>query len=147
MTTGDVPFRKRRIIYVISAVILGLIAIFGIVVFTQTSQDLDATVKAEQLHGLLLDAGLPAPEVNVLADSLGRDGGFVCQDPSSPLIKARYQSSISNGATGPGSRPVIGDRDTVTAVELTIATYCPDRLGDYLERVQDMKFEDTTKTK
>ncbi|WP_225727762.1 MULTISPECIES: hypothetical protein [unclassified Nocardia] len=145
MTMRDVPFGKRRLIYLISAVLLGLMAIFGVVMFTETARDTDAAAKAQRLHDRLADAGLPAPEPRVIGDSLGRDGGLVCQDPSSPLIKARYQSAISNGADGPGSRPVIGDRDVAVAVELTIATYCPDRLGSYLNQVRDMKFDDTTK--
>ncbi|SUA75990.1 Uncharacterised protein [Nocardia otitidiscaviarum] len=77
------------------------------------------------MHARLLAAGLAAPDPRVIADSLGADGGLVCQDPSSPLVQARYQAAISNGATGPGARPVTWDRDLLAATALAIETYLP----------------------
>ncbi|WP_308188336.1 amino acid permease [Nocardia australiensis] len=122
-----------------------VLIVVGVIAFEGIHNDAEASTRAEQLHDRLVDAGIPAPQPRVIADTLGRDGGLVCQDPSLPLIKARYQASVSNGASGPGNRPIIGDRDVATAVELAIATYCPDRLGEYLDQVQDMKFDNTTK--
>lgn len=61
------------------------------------------------------------------------------------MIKAKYQASITNGAAGPGQRPVIGPRDITEAVALTIATYCPDRLQDCLSHLETLKLDDTTK--
>ncbi|WP_280234778.1 hypothetical protein [Nocardia cyriacigeorgica] len=145
MTTGDAPDRKRRIIYITTIVLLCTFALFGLAQFDRIRDDHQADVLAEQLHDQLVAAGLPAPDPQIIANSLGRDGGLVCQDPSSALIKARYQQSITTGAGGPGQRPVIGPTDMVRAVELAIATYCPERLGDYLNQVGDMKFDDTTK--
>ncbi|MFE3758319.1 hypothetical protein ACFXO9_28795 [Nocardia tengchongensis] len=109
------PERTRRLVYIAVAVVLAAVAV----------------------------AGLAAPDPTTIADSLGADGGLVCQDPSSPLIKARYRASISNGATGPGSRPVIADDDVLKATALAIATYCPDELASYLKNVGDLKTGDT----
>ncbi|MBW0272479.1 hypothetical protein ATM97_20055 [Nocardia sp. MH4] len=145
MTTGDAPYRKRRWIYITTGVLLVVFALIGLLTFSEIRENTQATAKAEQLHNNLLAAGLPAPEPNVIADALGDDGGSVCQDPSSPLIKAKYQASITNGAAGPGQRPVIGPRDTTQAVALTIAVYCPDRLPDYLSHLDTLKLDDTTK--
>ncbi|NEW38806.1 hypothetical protein GV794_28645 [Nocardia cyriacigeorgica] len=145
MTTGDAPDRKRRIIYVTAIVLLCTFALFGLAQFDRIRDDHQADVLAGQLHDQLVAAGLPAPDPQVIANSLGRDGGIVCQDPSSALIKARYQQSITTGSGGPGERPVIGSSDMVRAVELVIATYCPERLDDYLNQVGNMKFDDTTK--
>ncbi len=145
MTTGDAPYRKRRWIYITTGVLLVVFALIGLLTFSELRENTQATAKAEQLHNNLLAAGLPAPEPNVIADALGDDGGSVCQDPSSPLIKAKYQASITNGAAGPGQRPVIGPRDTTQAVALTIAVYCPDRLPDYLSHLDTLKLDDTTK--
>jgi hypothetical protein len=145
MTTGDAPDRKRRWIYLTAGVLLVVFALTGLFTFTAIRESTQASAKAEQLHDSLVAAGLPAPEPNVIANALGDDGGSVCQDPSSPMIKARYQASITNGAAGPGQRPVIGPRDTTEAVALTIATYCPDRLQDYLSHLETLKLDDTTK--
>ncbi|MFD4439748.1 hypothetical protein ACFWPK_08195 [Nocardia sp. NPDC058519] len=145
MTTGDAPDRKRRWIYVTAGVLLVVFALIGLFTFTEIRENTQASAKAEQLHNNLLAAGLPAPETDVIANALGDDGGSVCQDPGSPLIKAKYQASITNGAAGPGQRPVIGPRDTTEAVALTIATYCPDRLQDYLSHLDTLNLDDTTK--
>lgn len=138
--------QMRRLIYISVAVVLVAVAVAGVVIFDQVKQGGDATRKAEQLHTRLVDAGLTAPDAAVIADSLGTDGGLVCQDPSSPLIKARYQAAISNGATGPGSRPVIADSDVLEATALVIETYCPDRLASYLEETGSLKTGDTVKS-
>ncbi|MEV0061488.1 hypothetical protein [Nocardia sp. NPDC050718] len=145
MTTGDAPEHKRRWIYITAGVLLVVFALIGLLTFSEIRESTQATTKAEQLHNNLVAAGLPAPEPQVIADALGEDGGSVCQDPSSPLIKAKYQASITNGAAGPGQRPVIGPRDTTQAVALTIAVYCPDRLSDYLSHLDTLKLDDTTK--
>ncbi|MBF6211817.1 hypothetical protein IU433_15970 [Nocardia puris] len=145
MTLGDAPDRARRLIYLVVGALLLVLAVVGVVLFDDHHDDEIATAKAERLHQLLIDAGLPAPAPGVIAAALGDDGGLVCADPDNPLVKARYQAAIVNGASGPASRPVIGDRDTVMAVELAIATYCPDRLGTYLDQVRTFELEHTTK--
>ncbi|MGW6424396.1 hypothetical protein ACWF82_17135 [Nocardia sp. NPDC055053] len=145
MTTGDAPAHKRRWIYLTAGALLVVFALIGLLTFDGIRENTQASAKAEQLHSDLLAAGLPAPEPEVIADALGDDGGSVCQDPSSPLIEANYQASITNGAAGPGQRPVIGPRATTQAVALTIAVYCPDRLPDYLSHLDTLKLDDTTK--
>ncbi|MEV0464428.1 hypothetical protein AB0I30_25925 [Nocardia tengchongensis] len=138
------PERTRRLVYVAVAVVLAAVAVAGVVMFRQTrNHDDDTMSKARELSSRLEAAGLAAPDPTTIADSLGADGGLVCQDPSSPLIKARYRASISNGATGPGSRPVIADDDVLKATALAIATYCPDELASYLKNVGDLKTGDT----
>ncbi|WP_410874302.1 hypothetical protein [Nocardia sp. A7] len=145
MTTGDAPDHKRRWIYITTGVLLVVFALIGLFTFTAIHENTQSAAKAEELHNNLVDAGLPAPEASVIANALGDDGGSVCQDPSSPMIRAKYQASITNGAAGPGQRPVIGPRATTEAVALTIATYCPDRLQDYLSHLDTLKLDDTTK--
>ncbi|MFD3747916.1 hypothetical protein [Nocardia sp. NPDC058633] len=145
MTTGDAPDRTRRWIYVTTGVLLVVFALTGLFTFTAIRDNTQAAAKAEQLHNDLAAAGLPAPEASVIAAALGDDGGSVCHDPNSPMIKAKYQASITNGAAGPGQRPVIGPRDATHAVALAIAVYCPDRLPDYLSHLDTLKLDDTTK--
>jgi hypothetical protein len=134
----------RKWIYLGTLIVLVGLVIGGAVVFRQNAVNADAKNKASQLKSRLESAGLPAPDSQVIADSLGTDGGLVCQNPSDPLIKASYQAAISNGASGPGNRPIIGDPDVAKAVGLVIATYCPDNLGKWLKNVNDLKLENTT---
>ncbi|GAB2715833.1 hypothetical protein [Nocardia thraciensis] len=137
--------RRRRIVNAAVAVVLILIVVIGLALFEQNKRDSLATQRARDLHDRLVAAGLPAPGPDVIGDSLGRDGGLICQDPSSPLIRARYRAAMANGASGPGNRPVIADVDTIAATELAIDTYCPDKLRAYLEQMSDLKLGDTTK--
>ncbi|MGW4353264.1 hypothetical protein ACWELJ_14405 [Nocardia sp. NPDC004582] len=138
------PERTRRLVYIAVAAVLVAVAVAGVIMFQQTrTRDDDAMSKARELSSRLEAAGLAAPDPTTIADSLGKDGGLVCQDPSSPLIKARYRASISNGAAGPGSRPVIADDEVLKATALAITTYCPDRLAAYLKSVGDLKTGDT----
>jgi hypothetical protein len=141
---GGAPKRNRRLIYLGSAVVLVVLVIWGLVAFHSTVVNASADRKASQLQSRLEQAGLPAPGNRVIADTLGSSGGLICQNPSSPLVKARYQAAISNGADGPGSRPVIGDRDVTDAVTLAISIYCPDRLSAWITQVRGLKLEDTT---
>ncbi|MBF6134099.1 hypothetical protein IU501_13975 [Nocardia otitidiscaviarum] len=144
--TEHLSARGRRLVYLVVAAVLVAVAVAGMIVFEQIRDDDAATAKAERLHARLLAAGLAAPDPRVIADSLGADGGLVCQDPSSPLVKARYQAAVSNGATGPGARPVIADRDLLAATALAIETYCPDRLAVYLEETGTLRTGDTLKS-
>jgi hypothetical protein len=135
---GGVPAARRKWIYLAAVVVLIGLIIGGLAVFHENADNSEAQNKAAQLKSRLEHAGLPAPDTQVIADSLGTTGDLVCQDPSNPLVKARYQSAISNGAGGPGMRPVIADSDVVEAVSLAIATYCPDNLGNWLKQVRDL---------
>ncbi|MBF6173039.1 hypothetical protein [Nocardia blacklockiae] len=137
--------RRRRIVNAVIAAALILLVIVGLLTFQQRQRDSESTGRADALHARLIEAGLPTPGAAAIRDALGRDGGLICQDPSSPLIEARYRSAVANGAGGPGSRPVIADRDVVTATALAIETYCPDHLPAYLRQVNDWKLGDTTK--
>ncbi|MBL1077559.1 hypothetical protein JK358_24440 [Nocardia sp. 2] len=139
------PEANRRIVYWSVALVLVAIAISGVIIFERDRDSDESLRRAEVLHSRLTQAGIAAPEPQVIADSLGEDGGLVCQDPDSPLIKARYQAAISNGASGPGNRPVIADTDVFTATALAIETYCPERLAAYLEETGTLKKADTVK--
>lgn len=142
----DAPEATRRIVYVSVAVVLVAIAIAGVIIFRDDDRHSDIALRRAQiLQSRLIEAGFTAPDPQVIADSLGEDGGLICEDPASPLIKARYQAAITNGASGPGSRPVIADSDVYTGTALAIETYCPDRLAAYLEETGTLKTGDTVK--
>ncbi|AHH15400.1 hypothetical protein NONO_c05880 [Nocardia nova SH22a] len=137
--------RNRRFVNVIVVVVLVALAIVGLLVFEQKRDDARAAELAQVLHDRLVAAGLPAPEPDRIADTLGDDGGLICSDPSSPLVAARYRDAIATGAAGPGNRPVILDRDVLAATEIAVRTYCPDHLPAYLDRVARLRLGDTAK--
>jgi hypothetical protein len=71
-----------------------------------------------------------------------RDGGAGCANPDSALQQARWQQGMSNGADGPGQRPIISDRDIALADTLIIDTYCPNKLPDFKSKIDKFKFDD-----
>lgn len=137
--------RYRKLIYLSVALVLVALAVGGAIVFHRDHNTDVALRRAEVLQTRLADAGFSAPDPQVIADTMGEDGGLVCQDPTSPLIKARYRAAISNGASGPGNRPVIADNEVFTATALAIETYCPDKLADYLKATGTLRTGDTVK--
>ncbi|MFC6009923.1 hypothetical protein [Nocardia lasii] len=144
MSTGDAPDHKRYWIYATAAGLLVIFMLIGLFTFTEIRRSDQVDAKARQLHDSLVEAGLPAPDASVIANALGEDGGSACQNPDDPLIKARYQAAITNGAAGPGQRPVIAPNQSAQAVALTIQIYCPDRLSAYLDHLDTLKLDDTT---
>ncbi len=52
---------------------------------------------------------------------------------------------MSNGATGPGQRPVIADRQAVQAEALVLKVYCPDTLHRIQSELEDLKTDQTVR--
>ena len=76
---------------------------------------------------------------------LGDDGGATCADPNDALSRAILLSQLTNGATGPGMRPVIADSRVVQGQLLIIEIYCPDELEDFKAYVDDLKTDDVAR--
>ena len=70
---------------------------------------------------------------------LGDDGGAICKDPASALRKAILFSQLTNGAGGPGIRPVIVDSKVFKGQLLVIQIYCPDQLPRFQQMVEKLK--------
>ena len=81
--------------------------------------------KADQLVAALENAGATAPSQDQIVRVLGDDGGAICEDPGSSLRRAILHGQLTNGATGPGMRPVIADNRVVRGQLLVIEIYCP----------------------
>ena len=73
---------------------------------------------------------------------LGNDGGATCTDPNEALNRAILLSQLTNGAAGPGARPVIADSRVFKFQQLIIEIYCPDDLTDFQKYVSDLKTDD-----
>jgi hypothetical protein len=133
------------IYWVIGAVVLVLVVI-GLITYSGKKETQEAQDKAQQLTQKLEQAGLPVPEdQDIIIRSLGTDGGNVCDNPASALGKATLVDQITNGADFVGRRPVIIDRDVLLGEALILETYCPDKLEDYREKIDELKTDDTLK--
>jgi hypothetical protein len=136
--------RERMIIFVLSGALVLVLMILGMVAWRSAKTDQDAERKADQVIAALTAAGARTPSREQIVRLLGTDGGAVCTDPNDSLVKAILQSQLSNGAGGPGSRPVIADTRAVNAGILVISIYCPDRLPEFQTFVDSLKSADLT---
>ncbi|WP_199834590.1 MULTISPECIES: hypothetical protein [unclassified Streptomyces] len=61
------------------------------------------------------------------------------------LKTALWKIRQSNGATGPGQRPVISDDRAVEAERIVLKVYCPDKLDEFEEELADLKTDGTVR--
>jgi hypothetical protein len=140
----DAP-ETRRMIYMAIGVVLLLLLIIGLITWRGAESNDEANAKADQFIAELTAAGLPVPTKDVVVRVLGDDGGAVCADPANYLKVALARNSLSNGAAGPGQRPIIGPRQMVDAEALAIKVYCPDQADEYAEFVNSHTYADLIK--
>ena len=136
---------EHRFVYLGSAVLLVILLVLGLVTFHQARTSSQANAKADQLAAALEAAGYPVPDHEVIVQTLGNDGGLLCEDPGNSLITAQAKIALSNGAGGPGQRPVISDDVAIHAAELAVTVYCPDELGAFQSAYGNLKYADTVK--
>jgi hypothetical protein len=79
---------------------------------------------------------------DTIVRSLGTDGGAVCANPANALGIAIQNDMLTNGADFVGRRPVIVDRRIVLGEALILETYCPEKLEEYRERIDELKYDD-----
>lgn len=144
-TVFDDPKRQRTITYVVLGVLaLGAI-LTGILIFNNAKANRDAEAKAQQLSAAFVAAGLPAPDTQQIARTLGTDGGAVCADPTNALKRAILFAGMTNGAAGPGQRPIIADSRVVQGERMVLQVYCPEQVPAFDEYVSDLTFDDVIK--
>ena len=134
--------RERNWIYITAWVILGALIVGGLLAFSSARETQEAQDKADQLIAALEAAGATAPERDQIVRVLGDDGGATCENPNDALQRTILLSQLSNGASGPGSRPVIADSRVFKGQLLILEIYCPDELDDFQEFVDDLKTDD-----
>jgi hypothetical protein len=136
---------ERWMYWTVGAVVIAL-AVLGLINYSGAKRTAEAEQKAQELTQRLEQAGLRAPaDQDIFVRSLGTDGGNVCDNPGEALGKAVLYDSLANGAAFVGRRPVIVDRRIVLGEALILETYCPDKLQEYREAIDDLKFDDTIK--
>ncbi|MDY0816169.1 hypothetical protein [Kitasatospora purpeofusca] len=136
---------RHRWIYLGAIVLLVGMLVTGLLTYNQLHQTNEANRKAEQLGSALSAAGYPVPTQNQIVHTLGEDGGAVCEDPADALKQAQWNYGMSNGASGPGQRPVLSDREVVFAESIVLSVYCPDKLAAIKDKIADLKLDDTVR--
>ncbi|MFH8254223.1 hypothetical protein [Streptomyces roseolus] len=137
---------EHKWIYAGAIVILLGLVITGLIRYGSYKQSSETSRKADQLSEELVKAGYSAPDKETTEALLGTDGGQVCESPDNALRKALHRThQLSNGATGPGMRPVIADTKAVQVERIVLQVYCPDQVDEFDQAVEDLKTDETVK--
>jgi hypothetical protein len=143
--SSDSARRTRLWISVVAGIMLVVLVGVGLFTYRAAAATADADDKANQLITALGDAGLRAPAKEQIVRVLGDDGGAVCVDPSSALVRTGYFAQLGNGAAGPGQRPVIVANRLVQGEQIILQIYCPDQLDEFTGFTEDLKYADVLK--
>jgi Tfp pilus assembly protein FimT len=135
--------RGRSVTYIVSVLLLVVLAVIGLITFRGARQTQEAGEKADQLISEIESAGRAAPSREQIMRVLGDDGGAVCANPNEALSRATFLSQLMNGASGPGARPVIADSRVVQGQLLIIEVYCPDELAEFQQFVDSLETTDS----
>ena len=136
--------RERSVLYIILGAVVGALMIAGLFAYRSAKTTEEAQQKADQLIAELENAGARAPSQEAIVRVLGDDGGAVCADPNGALSRATLLAQLSNGASGPGSRPVIANSRVVQGELMIIKVYCPDELEEFQEFVDSLNLDTTS---
>ncbi len=132
--------KDRRVVYIVITVALVLLLIISLVFYRRAESSQEAQDKANQLTAALQKAGVRAvPSQEQIVRVLDNDGGALCKDPASALRKSILFDQLTNGASGPGRRPVIVDSRVFRGQLLVIQIYCPDQLPRFQQMVEKLK--------
>ena len=138
----SVEHKSRLTTYLVLGVAFLLLTGVCLLAFHNGRENRQADEKADQLIAELGAAGARAPSKEQIVAVLGDDGGAICSAPSDSLRRGVLYGQITNGAAGPGQRPVIADNRIVQGELLIMKVYCPESLEDFQKIVQDLKFAD-----
>jgi Tfp pilus assembly protein FimT len=131
--------RGRSVIYVVAMILLVLFAVVALLNFRSARETQQSLTKADQLIAEITAAGGTAPSREQIARVLGDDGGAVCANPNGALSHATFQAQLTNGATGPGTRPVIAPDRVVRGGLAIIKVYCPEELAEFQKFVDELQ--------
>ena len=134
--------RERSWLYITCWVVLIALVVGGLIAFRSATETKNANDKADQLITELKAASARTPDKDQIVRVLGDDGGATCADPNDALSRSILLSQLTNGATGPGARPVIADSRVFKGQLLIIKIYCPDELKDFQQFVDGLKTDD-----
>ncbi|GAA4976274.1 hypothetical protein [Actinoplanes utahensis] len=130
----------RSVIATVSLIALIILAGIGVVRVVNENETQQAQEKAAQLSTEFTNAGLRALNTDRVVNLLGDDGGAVCHDPDVALRRGILYGQFTNGAAGPGQRPVIVDNKVVQGQLLIIKVYCPEYIEMWQHLVNQLKY-------
>jgi hypothetical protein len=133
------PKNSRYITYAVLAVAVVILMVTGLLIFQSGKESRDADAKADQLISQLQQFGLRTPSKDQIVRVLGDDGGAVCANPNNALTRAALAAQLTNGAGGPGLRPVIADTRFLQGELAIISVYCPEQLQKFKEYKDNLK--------
>lgn len=137
------PARTNALLYWTAIGLLVVLAIIGLASYRGAKQEATAADKADELVATLQEAGAERlPSADRVARVLGADGGSVCQDPASALRQATLHAMLTNGASGPGLRPVLTDSRLLQGQLAIVSVYCPEHLEDVRARLDELATAD-----
>ena len=131
--------RGRSVVYIVAMILLVVFAVTALVMFRHARETQQSLAKADQLIATIEAAGGTPPSREQIARVLGDDGGAVCANPNNALSRATLQGQLTNGATGPGNRPVIANARIAIGELAILKVYCPDQLAEFQEYINDLK--------
>lgn len=131
--------RSNLILYIVAGAIVVLLAVVALVSFHRTRETNRAQERATQLTAELQAAGLRVPKTDQIVRVLGDDGGAVCANPDDALRRGVLYGQLTNGAGGPGQRPVLADNKVVQGELLIIKVYCPQYVERFQQVIDDLK--------
>jgi Tfp pilus assembly protein FimT len=130
--------RSRSVVYIVAMILLVVFAVVALLSFRSARETQQSLAKADQLITAIESAGGTAPPREQIARVLGDDGGAVCANPNGALSRATFLSQLTNGATGPGYRPVIANARIAVGQLAIIKVYCPDQLAEFQQFIDDL---------
>ena len=131
--------RGRSVTYIVATILLVVFAVIALLMFRSARETQQSLEKADQLIAEINAAGGTAPSREQIARVLGDDGGAVCANPNEALSRATFQSQLTNGATGPGMRPVIAPARVARGELAIIKVYCPEELAEFQQFVDELQ--------
>jgi hypothetical protein len=137
--------RTRRVTYIVLGVVFLLLTGTALLFFHSNQESAEADAKADQLLAALASQGLRTPPKDQIVALFGDDGGSVCSDPNNALRHSVLYGQLTNGAGGPGTRPVIADSRAVRGQLLIMKVYCPGELEEFAQFADDLKLDDVAK--
>ena len=134
--------RERTWLYIVVGVLVVVLIVVGLFTYHSAKTTAAAEAKADQFIAALGADGVPAP-LKVERDRvLEGNGGATCGDPNNTMNSAILYSTLSNGAAGPGMRPVVFDKTMLGGQLLILKIYCPEELPSMQKFVDKLKSAD-----
>lgn len=99
-----------RLVYWMIGAVLVVLVVIGLIAYSGKSDDQQAQAKAQELTQKFEQVGLPVPaDQDIIVQSLGSDGGAVCENPADALGRALFNEQLTTGGAFV-RRPIIADR-------------------------------------